>query len=410
MSWLVQMAGALAGFRKPERTAVRTAAEAVATFLDAADHEQRGATRNRAASALHQAWRVLVTYQPVPPRPGSVVHRLRAATHALHVLFADALTAPPPPGAAALARRLGTGEADPAEVAARDADRLPLGRPPTAVLLRDAVRTGSHTRRVMARVAVGVPLAGAAAAAFGVDRAYWAMAAAVLVLHQGADLLRTVRRGTERMVGTWIGLGLAALIMLTHPHGVVLAAVLAVLQFTIEMLVVKHYALASVFITAMALTIATGTREVDVGHLLLSRGFDTMIGCAVAVAVYLVMARRQEHHRLDDAITRTLDAITAAVTPLTDGDAVSLGARTSRRDLQRSVLTMLEAYDAAAVGSPAQRATARTLWPVVVAAEHLGYRTIAAYWAAERDGEVATGTSADDIAGEVDELRAAAAR
>lgn len=262
----------------------------------------------------------------------------------------------------------------------------------------------------MARVAVGVPLAGLAAAAFGVDRAYWAMSAAVLVLHQGADLIRTMQRGGERLLGTWVGLGLAAVILWTHPHGLVIAAVLAVLNFTIEMLVVRHYALASVFITATALTIAAGGHPIDAGHVLLARGLDTLIGCAVAVAVYLLMARRQEHRRLGDAVTATLDAIAAAAADLVDGDATSLSARTRRRDLQRSVLHMLEAHEAATAGTGAQRTGARDLWPVVVAAEHLAYRTIAGFWAAEQTAAPVDRAAVDDIGAEVEELRAAADR
>lgn len=409
IAWLIQMAGAVTGFRNPERAAVRAAADAVASFIDAAD-DGRQAARHRAATALHQAWGVLVNYQPVAPAAGGELARLRAANHALHVLFAEALTGPAAPGSAELARRLGAGDENPDVVAVRDADRMPLGRPPVRILLRDAVRTGSHTRRVMARVAVGVPLAGLAAAAFGVDRAYWAMAAAVLVLHQGADLVRTVRRGGERLLGTWVGLGLAAVILWTHPHGLVIAAVLAVLNFTVEMLVVRHYALASVFITATALTIAGGGHPIDVGHVLLARGLDTLIGCAVAVAVYLALARRQEHRRLDDAIGHTLDAIATAADDLAGGDATSLQARTRRRDLQRSVLHMLEAHDAAAAGTGAQRAGARELWPVVVATEHLAYRTIAGFWAAEKSGAPPARASVDDIGIEVADLRAAAAR
>lgn len=409
IAWLVQMAGAVTGWRGPERAAVRAAADAVAAFVDT-EPSDRPAARHRAATALHQAWGVLVTYQPATPAPAGELARLRAANHAVHVLFAEALTGPVAPGSAELARRLGAGAVDPGVIAVRDADRIPLGRPPAAVLIRDAVRTGSHTRRVMARVAIGVPLAGLAAAAFGVDRAYWAMAAAVLVLHQGADLVRTVRRGAERLLGTWVGLGLAAVILMTHPHGLLIAAVLAVLNFAIEMLIVRHYALASVFITATALTIAAGGHPIDAGHVLLARGLDTLVGCAVAVAVYLVLARRQEHRRLDDAVTVTLDAIAAAAADLADGDATSLPARTRRRDLQRSVLHMLEAHDAAAAGSGAQRAGARDLWPIVVAAEHLAYRTIAAFWAAERSAAPVDHASVADIGPEVDELRAAAGR
>jgi uncharacterized membrane protein YccC len=52
------------------------------------------------------------------------------------------------------------------------------------------------------------------------------------------------------------------------------------------MTVIRNYALAVVFITAAALTVASGGHPVaDVGHMLWVRGVDTFIGCAVGLAV-----------------------------------------------------------------------------------------------------------------------------
>jgi hypothetical protein len=395
VAWLSQMAGAVTGFRRPERAAVASAAAAVADFIEKAGTPEQGPARHRAATALHLAWSSLVNYQPVAAPAGSVLFRLRAANHAIHILFADAMTAvadgaAPARSTADLARKLGALEAAPESVAIRDVDRLPLGRPPVSNLLRQAVAPRSQTRRVMVRVAIGVPLAGAAAATLGVDRAYWAMAAAVLVLHQGANLVHTVRRGAERLLGTWIGLGLAALILLSHPQGWLLAVILALLQFAIEMLVTRNYTVATVFITATALTIASGTRVVDVGHLLLSRGIDTLIGCAVGVAVYLCVAPRQEAARVGEALARTRQAIATAAEHLSGDDATSLPARTSRRDLQRATLDMLDAHDAAANGSRDQRATAAACWPDVVDIEHRAYETIARFWAMEHAAQQGT--------------------
>jgi Fusaric acid resistance protein-like len=407
VAWLIQMAGALTDFRRPERSAVAAAGAAVAAFIEAIGTPDATAARRRAAATLQESWGVLVNYQPVHPRTGSELPRLRAANHALHVLFADALTTAadggrPRPGAAQQARQLSTLELPPDTVASRDTDRIPLGRPPVASLLRQAVTPGSQIRYVMLRVAIAVPIAGTIAAWLGVGRAYWAMATAVLVLHQGFDWIRTLQRGTERLLGTWVGLGLAAIILLIHPQGFWLVLIVALLQFTIELLVVRNYTLAVVFITATALTIASGARRVDAGELLVSRGADTAIGCAVAIVVYLVAAHRQEASRLTDAISRTLDAVAVACANLTRGDAVSLTARTARRDLQLATIAMLDAYDAAAGGSAGQRKSAEPRREVVTATEDLAYRTIAACWAGDRNSdrlaETGSGTDVFDTA------------
>ncbi|OPX06506.1 hypothetical protein B1790_27210, partial [Mycobacterium sp. AT1] len=284
VAWLVQMAGALRERRRPERVAVAAAGAAVATYVEAVGSAGEPAARHRAAAALHAAWNALIGFQPTSGADVTL-QRLRAANHALHVLFADTMTATAvgegaSPDAAEAARRIGDLTADPATVSTRATDRATLGRPRAAALLLAALRPGSHVRHVMVRVAIAAPLAGTAATLLGIGHAYWAIAAAVLILHQGADRSRTLRRGLDRLVGTWVGLILAAGILWLHPQGWWLAVILAALQLTIEMLVVRHYGLASVFITAAALTIATGSHRVDVGELLLARGSDTLVGCA----------------------------------------------------------------------------------------------------------------------------------
>ncbi|MDT5178477.1 MAG: hypothetical protein QOJ95_2675, partial [Mycobacterium sp.] len=264
-------------------------------------------------------------------------------------------------------------------ISTRATDRVPLGRPHAATLLLRALQPGSHIRHVMVRVAIAAPLAGAAATLLGIGHAYWAIAAAVLVLHQGTDRSRTLRRGADRLAGTWVGLVLAGGILWLHPQGWWLAVILAALQLVIELLVVRHYGLASVFITAAALTISTGSRRVDVGDLLLARGSDTLVGCAIGVAVFLAMSRFQESTRLIDAIADTVDEVAATV-PHLAADTATLAARAARRDLQLATIDLRDAADAAAAGSVRLRATGERLAPAAAAAEHLAYDTIAACW------------------------------
>ncbi|TRW77834.1 FUSC family protein [Mycolicibacterium sp. 018/SC-01/001] len=376
VAFCVQMLGALTEFRRPERVAVQTAANRVADYLDAIGSADEHTVRHHAAHALHQAWTALIDQQPVASQSPRL-QQLRATNHAIHVLFAQA-----DDGSAELVRTLGRLEADPELIARRDPGQRPPAPTPARDLLRAALLTGSHTRRVMVRVAIGVPLAGFAAVGLGVDRAYWAMAAAVLILHQGAPLWHAVRRGGERLLGTWIGLVLAAAIIVVHPQGWLLAALLALLNFAIEMLVARNYLLASVFITATALTIGTASHPLapdQVGHLLLTRGIDTMIGCAVGLVVYLALAR-QETRRLADALADTRAALALAEPFAATGDTDSLAARTARRDLQRAALEMLDVLDAAQAGPREQREAAARLADEVMDVERAASRTVAALW------------------------------
>ncbi|GAS86426.1 integral membrane protein [Mycolicibacterium brisbanense] len=402
-AWVVHMAGALARPRGPERAAVAAAATAIAGYIDTiGDGAAEASARHRAATLLHTAWITLVTYQPVQPKPDDTLYRLRVINRRLHALFAEAMRSadtgrPLPFDGAELARHLATVPAD-AFVDDHGAEGVPLGRPSAATLLRRAATPGSNSLRLAGRVGIAVLIAGAIAGALGISHAYWAMATAVLMLHQGFDWTRTIQRGIERTLGTWLGLGVAGAILALHPQGVWLAVVLGALQFTIEMFVVRNYTLAVIFITPAALTIASGGAPVaDVGSLLLARGGDTLIGCAVALLVYWVTERSRPPAGLTAAISATLAAVDTTVRHLAAGDVTSPIARTDRRDLQLQAMAMLPAYDIGVGGSAAQRAAAERLWPTVVVAEQLAYRTLAACWALEHDGntEAAADTAAD---------------
>ncbi|CDP88622.1 MULTISPECIES: FUSC family protein [Mycolicibacterium] len=398
-AWLVHMSGALIRPRGPEKAAVAAAAGAVAAYLENPTPD----TRHKAALLLHTAWVTLVNYQPVQPKPDQALYRLRVVNRRLHVLFAEAMRAadtgePLAYDGVALARHLATLPAD-AVTDEHGAEGIPLGRPSALRLLRRALTPGSVSLQLAARVGVAVAISGVIAVlisqALTMTHAYWAMAAAVLMLHQGFDWQRTVARGAERTLGTWLGLGVAGAILALHPQGLWLALVIGALQFAIEMYVVRNYTLAVVFITPAALTIASGGQPIDnLGELLLTRGSDTLIGCAVALAVYWATQRLRHPTGLHTAITATLDAVTATLPHLAADDATSAAARTARRDLQLRAMELLPAYDASIGGSAAQRVGAERTWPTVVATEQLAYRTLAACWGAERDRDTDAGAEA----------------
>jgi uncharacterized membrane protein YccC len=381
-SWLAHMVGALWRPRGPERSAVAAAGEAVAQYIET----PTAADRHRAAQLLHEAWVTLVTFQPVRPKPDDTLYRLRMTNRRLHVLFAEAMAAvdqgrPLTFDGAALARRLAI---VPAEIGGSITGLTPLGRPSVATLLRGAVTPGSPSLRMALRTAVAVAIAGTIAAGFNVDHAYWAMAAAVLMLHQGFDWQRTVQRGIERTLGTWLGLALAGTILVIAPMGPWLALTIGALQFAIEMLVVRNYTLAVIFITPAALTIASGGHPVsNVLDLMLARGIDTVIGCAVALLVLRLTQRGRTASGPGESIAAALDAVGAVARHLGDGAVTTASARTDRRDLQLRAMAMLPAYDTAVGGPAGLRVTAERLWPAIAATEQLAYRVLAASWAAE---------------------------
>ena len=404
LAWLVHMAGAVFGPHRPETSAVATGGSAVADYVEAIGTDREDATRHLAAQAMHEAWKDLISRQPRRLATGATVHRLRALARRLHVVYADAMSAAgsrPVPTTAAAVRELAGQAFDRSGPDDRTpVEHLPLGRPNAWALISSTLQPRSRTRLVVLRVAVATIVAGGLAGLLGLEHAYWAMTAAVLVLHQGLDRRRTTQRALERLVGTWAGLALAAAVIAMQPHALWLVAAIMALNFLVELTIVRNYTLAVVFITAVALVISTGSHgTADLGALLLARGVDTAVGCAVALAVFLSMVPASVTTWLPTAIADTLDAAGVTVGSLSSGVVAMPANKAARRDLQRSVLRLSQTYDNAINGSARQRRAAEHVWPAVAATQRLAYRVVAECWRLEQDPQPSdTSGHFDDVA------------
>ncbi|WP_336646619.1 FUSC family protein [Microbacterium sp. USHLN186] len=125
-------------------------------------------------------------------------------------------------------------------------------------------------------------------------RAYWIVGAAVAVIGIASSRRAALQRAMHRMLGTIAGAGVYAMLALLHPNGLWLAALLGVLQFTIELVVVRHYALALTLITPLVLLLlgaATGsTGDMSIA---LERVIDTLAGAALGALSGLLHPRIQ---------------------------------------------------------------------------------------------------------------------
>lgn len=259
----------------------------------------------------------------------------------------------------------------------------------------EALQPGSNSMRVIVRVGVAAVLVGALAAIFHFERAYWAVAATVLMLHQGFDWLRMLQRSIERLLGTWVGLLLAGAILILHPQGWWLVLTIMALQFTIEMLVMRNYALAVVFITGSALTIAGGGHPVDSpASYLWARGIDTLMGCVLAIIVFRLIPPRSTTRQLPEQLARVLRAVADTTSHLAHGEVTVPEARKSRRELQLASFALTHAYEDSLAASRAQRFAAEEWWPAIAAVERLAYRTLSTCWALEQLGTEAARESA----------------
>ncbi|GAA4170285.1 FUSC family protein [Gryllotalpicola koreensis] len=135
---------------------------------------------------------------------------------------------------------------------------------------------------------IGTAVAGAIPALVGIGHPYWAMVSAIAALSVPGGYNR-VLRATHRFVGTLIGLGIGALLLLFHPTGLAAIVIIIVLQAGVELVVVRNYSLALIVLTPLVLVIGELGGPQPIGELIWQRGVETFIGIAVAVAVAVVM-------------------------------------------------------------------------------------------------------------------------
>ncbi len=114
---------------------------------------------------------------------------------------------------------------------------------------------------------------------------YWIPVSALAVL-QGKDLTHTSQRNLQRILGTFIGMGLTWLIFAANPNVLALVITIAVLQIVIETLVVRNYLLAAIFITPMTILLAetAGGINIDSETIMKARLLDTVIGSLIGFA------------------------------------------------------------------------------------------------------------------------------
>jgi uncharacterized membrane protein YccC len=393
VAWILHMLGALWQPRGPECNAVANAALAVADFIDSAAPRQPDLPRHKAATSLHDAWRALIIWQPAGDRSDARLGHLRVLSRELHGLFAAAVREGSvgrslDPGASAEARTIKSRVAElPREDAPAGANERRSFFEPHEMIATSFVWAG-QPRRIAARVGAAALIAGSVGVLAGLERSYWATAAAVLILHQGFNWVRAMQRGIERTSGTMLGLIAAAAVSWLHPHGLALVGCIAGLQFAGQLFAVSNNAFAVFFFTPMALLMATvaSASTSDVSQLLIARGLDTMIGCGVGLAV-LLATYRTDTATIRNALSETLGAAKSVLPFLSRGEVTSATARIARRRLRSNAFDLILLYEEQAGGTERTRDEADRTWPAIVATQRLAFRVLATCWEIEAAGE-----------------------
>jgi uncharacterized membrane protein YccC len=148
-------------------------------------------------------------------------------------------------------------------------------------------------RIVTVRLLVAVVATALVSLPLGTHRGYWITSAAVAILGAGAGRRVTATRAVHRVLGTLAGSLVVLVLALFSPQGLALALLLGAMQFCVELLVTRHYALALVFITPLAITVGTAAAGVSPADVVGERIVDTLLGAAIAILALLVLPERR---------------------------------------------------------------------------------------------------------------------
>ena len=175
-------------------------------------------------------------------------------------------------------------------------------------------RSAAGTRELAlhaARYVLAVAAAGTVGVASGSGHPHWAMAAAAVPL-AGADLPSSVRRGVHRIVGTFLGLAVTAVVLLPGPwtlaalypafqepvhQAQVLALLVVLFQFATELFMTRHYGLAMVWFTPVILLMTQLASPAEPRILILDRAVETLVGALMGILVVVAVRRPGSRRR-----------------------------------------------------------------------------------------------------------------
>ncbi|MBM7276660.1 FUSC family protein [Gordonia rubripertincta] len=285
VGWVVAMAPALSHPHSPARVAVARALAAVSAI------EQQGDRAVTAAHAVIARARETIACTP-KRRVDDHVRELVALLDAAEDALDDRESGSP--------RRNDFARLEAELRKVRSDIRTPRTAPQTRP---GTTRAPGHRRTAKdkalwfsaARVGLASLVAGAFAAGVGLDHPLWATLGTIATL-QGVNYGHAVQRGIQRLVGNTAGALLAAVLIFAGLGYWPLVVVVVACQTAAELTVTRNYAVASTFVTAMALLLTSIGHPVGTG-IAAARIGDTLVGVVVGVvlAAFTIRLDDREH-------------------------------------------------------------------------------------------------------------------
>ncbi|WP_410668230.1 FUSC family protein [Amycolatopsis sp. cmx-4-68] len=240
--------------------------------------------------------------------------------------------------------------------------------------LRDWVRSlasGPLTWIAALRLTLCVAIAEVVGLLVPLERSYWITLTVGIVLKPdfGSVFGRAVLRG----IGTVVGVGIGAVVLVAGGHGWLLVALIAIFAGGVAVGKVRNYGILSAFVTPLIIL------QMDLANsgswdVVLARLVDTVLGCVIVLVFgYLLWPgsrRPQVGGRLADGLDAVAKYVRAALVEASEGEA-RLARSRARRGAYRALADLRTAFQQAVVEPSANGRQAVAWWPVIAAQERV---------------------------------------
>lgn len=377
------------GSHKAQEQALRRADNAVRRFERHSKSRGGTAIQANAAESLHDAWTTICDALPAEASPDEDkdADRLRD----IHIRYlkrsAEMAAMELPPEYTERVSPAYT--AKQRDVQSRRLRDLSLGRPPVSQLIAASLQWPSEPLLIALRVGIGTILAAILSLGFGFGRAYWAITFTVVLLNNGGTRSEQFHKAGERVVGTFIGIGLFWLLAPWTTGPFALAVALFALRFIGTLFIKRAYHIAMTFITAMALLGVAGSSHISPGPamnaLLVERIGDDLIAVIVSAGVILLAFRGHEIIFIRGYARRTVHALLEVLDDLALGRENTIPAFQHRRMLYTELLSNEEVARRASADDPDGAGQYRGMSLELRA---LGYLVLGACWHPQLSNQV----------------------
>ena len=139
-----------------------------------------------------------------------------------------------------------------------------------------------------------------------INNPYW-ISVSCLAVMQGATKSHIWQRVIQRIIGTFIGLGLCWIILLLVKKIWIICLVIVILQFILEILVPRNYAVAVIFITPLTILLTEASNPlINNPNMFISiRFFNTLLGSSIGAIGGWVIYHEKIHYNAIQRIRKS---------------------------------------------------------------------------------------------------------